>query len=256
MRGRRRALRLLLATGLAALPLPARPAPPLRIAVAASFLPAARPLARRWARAAGAPLPRLSAASTGALYAQIRHGAPFDVLLAADAERPARLEREGLAVPGTRFTYALGRLALWAPRIAGDPRAALEEGRIKRLAIANPRTAPYGAAARAALGALGRWPWPGRLVLAAHAGQVPALVRQGGAEAGFLARAQALRLEGPRWEVPARLHPPLRQQAVLLRRGAAHPHAAAFLRWLRADPQARAAIRAAGYDLPPPEAAA
>jgi len=225
---------------------------PLHVAVAANFLPTARAIATAWARSAGAPTPRLSAGSTGALYAQIRHGAPYHVFLAADAARPARLEAEGLAVPGTRFTYALGRLVLWAPRLRGAaPEAALRTGAIRRLALASPRTAPYGAAARAVLAGMGLWPWPGRLVVAAHVGQVPALVRQGGAEAGFVAAAQARRLPGPRWEVPAGHHPPLHQQAVLLRRGAARADARAFLAWLRASATARRRIRAAGYGLPP-----
>lgn len=248
-----RALVVLVAAALAALSLPvAAAAEPLRIAVAANFLPVARELADDWARAAGTPAPRLSGASTGALYAQIRHGAPFHAFLAADAERPARLEAEGLAVPGSRFTYALGRLVLWAPRLpaGATPERALREGRIRRLALASPRTAPYGAAARAALAAMGLWPWRGRLLRAPHVGQVPAMVLQGGAEAGFIAAAQVQALAGPRWVVPPALHPPLRQQAVLLRRGEHHPHAGAFLAWLRADPAARRRIADAGSGLP------
>ncbi len=197
----------------------------------------------------------LSTGSTGTLYAQIRHGAPFDVFLAADARRPRLLDGQGGAVPGSRFTYALGRLVLWSsdPRRVTGPEA-LRQGNFRRLAIANPRTAPYGLAAKQALEALGLWvPLKGRRVRGENIAQAYQFVASGNAELGFVALSQ---ISGPnrvqngsRWLVPERLHEPLRQQAVLLERGRDNPAARAFLEFLQ-GPTARAVIRSYGYGVP------
>lgn len=226
-----------------------------QIAVAANFLGTARALARAFAAQTGHSVV-LSSGSTGKLYAQIRNGAPYAVLLAADAQRPALLEQQGLAVTGTRFTYALGRLVLWsASEDLIDPNGeVLVQGRIARLAIANPRTAPYGAAARAVLEHLGIWnTYQARLVSGENVGQTLQFAATGNAAAAFVALAQVDDPRHPqggsRWVVPAALYPPIEQQAVLLRTAGANATARAFLEFLRA-PAGRALIESHGYGLP------
>jgi molybdate transport system substrate-binding protein len=179
--------------------------------------------------------------STGKLYAQIINGAPFDAFLAADRERPRLLDENGAAVAGTRFTYAIGRLALWSPdpgRIVGDGAAVLREGDFRRLAMANPVLAPYGLAARETLEALGlRSQLEDRIVLGENIGQAHAMVATGNAELGFVALSYVLSprndTPGSRWDVPQSLYSPIRQDAVLLRRGAGNLAATAFIEWLR-----------------------
>lgn len=219
------------------------------VAVATSFAPTARALAADFEGETGHRV-LLSEGSTGSLYAQIVHGAPFEVFLAADAERPRRLAAAGLADPG--FAYALGRLVLWSPepdRVAGPE--ALDDGRVRRLAIASPELAPYGAAARETLQALGRWDaLEPRLVRGQDVGQAFQFVATGNAELGFVALAQARAAGGSHWRVPAGLHAPLEQHAALLARGRDDPAARAFVAFLRGA-TARRRIEAAGFDLPP-----
>lgn len=181
--------------------------------------------------------------STGKLHAQIMHGAPFDVFLSADRERPRLLEENGAAVSGTRFTYAIGRLVLWSldpGRIGADGEAVLREGDFRRLAMANPALAPYGLAARETLEALGLSRWlEDRVVLGENIGQAHAMVATGNAELGFVALSYLLsprnEKPGSRWEVPKALYSPIRQDAVLLERAADNAVAAAFMEWLRGD---------------------
>lgn len=224
------------------------------VAVAANFATTARALEALFAESEPHRL-RFSVAATGKLYAQITAGAPFDVLLAADAERPARLEQEGFAVPGSRRTYALGRLGLWMPE-AQTPVTAdtLKDPGLRHLAIANPRLAPYGLAAQQTLAALGlTQAIAGRLVLGQDVGEAFALVASGAADAGLVARAQLLSVPttGSIWWVPADLHAPIRQDLVLLRRGEDNAAARAFVEFLT-SPAAQATIRASGYDTPTP----
>ena len=194
-----------------------------------------------------------SVGSTGKLESQIRAGAPFEVLLAADAETPRRLEADGLAAAGTRFTYAVGRIVLWSPRpgwFDGAPDVLRGEG-FRHLALANPRTAPYGAAAREALERLGLWKaLEPRVVYGESVGQTFQFVSSGNAELGFVALSQIDRpgesSAGSRWLVPAELHAPLDQQAVLLAAGRDDPAAAAFLDCLRSEPAGRI-VREFGY---------
>lgn len=241
---------------LAALALPARSAAgEVHAAVAASFAEPARELAAEFERRTGHRV-LLSTGSTGKLYAQISHGAPFEVFLAADAERPRRLEAEGLAVAGSRFPYALGRLALWSarPGLVDPEGRVLAEGSFRHLAIANPKTAPYGAAARAVLERLGVWErLEPRVVQGEDVGQTWQFVASGGAELGFVALAQLVaageRAGGSRWIVPNSLHPPVEQQAALLARGASDPAARAFLAFLRGS-RGRAVVERFGYSLP------
>jgi molybdate transport system substrate-binding protein len=188
----------------------------------------------------------LSIGSTGKLYAQIRNGAPFDVLLAADQARPERLVAEGLATPASRFTYAIGRLALWSADpdlLTTDAQQILRQGSF-RLAIANPELAPYGAAARETLMALGLYePLRSRIVMGENVGQAYALVATGNAQLGFLAWSYLLsprnKLAGSRWDVPEQLYTPIRQDAVLLTRGVNNRAATDLLTFLRSAPAQR-----------------
>ncbi len=166
----------------------------------------------------------VSAGSTGNHYAQIRNGAPFDAFFAADAERPRLLEQDGMAIAGTRFRYAVGRLALWSPRpgFVDDAGRVLDAGNFRFLAIANPELAPYGAAAREVLMARNLWDaLQPKLVQGQDIGQTYSFVHTGNAELGFVAYAQLAKpeatVEGSYWLVPDGLHRPIAQEAVLLR---------------------------------------
>jgi molybdate transport system substrate-binding protein len=225
------------------------------VAVAANFSEVAERLARDYERESGHKL-ILVAGSTGKLHAQITHGAPFDVFLSADPASPERLEREGLAVAGSRFTYAIGRLTLWSAepgRLGGDAAATLKQGKFRRLAIANPALAPYGAAAQQTLESLGLWERSKeRIVMGETVGQAYALVASGNAELGFVALSYVLsprhETRGSRWDVPQELYAPIRQDAVLLQRGAGNPAARGFLDFLRSG-KAQAALATYGYGL-------
>lgn len=195
----------------------------------------------------------LAFGSTGRFYAQVRNGAPFDVMLAADDETPARLEREGQAVPGTRFTYAIGQLVLWSrdPALVDERGEVLKRALPERLALADPKLAPYGQAAIQTLTQLGLVDaLRPRLVMGESIGQAHQFVATGNAPLGFVALSQVWfdgRLtQGSAWRVPAQLHDPLRQDAVLLRKGQGNPAATALLDYLRGD-KARAVVRAFGY---------
>jgi molybdate transport system substrate-binding protein len=235
-----------------ALPGIARGGETVRIAVASNFVSTLRVLSAHFERAYRYRV-QVIPGSTGKLYAQIRNGAPFDVFLAADIRRPRLLEESGTAVPGTRFTYARGRLVLWSSRkgLVDDQGKVLREGRYQHLAMANPRLAPYGAAARAVLHNLGLWSrLRSRLVYGENIAQTFQFVAGGGAELGFVALSQLHRPHGDdpgsRWIVPTSLYPPIRQQAVLVHDT---PAGRAFLSWLRSD-TARALIREHGYTAP------
>jgi molybdate transport system substrate-binding protein len=196
----------------------------------------------------------LSFGATGAFYAQIRNGAPFQVFLAADAKTPERLEQEGLAVAGTRFTYATGQLALWsaAPGRVDAQGEVLRGASFERLAIANPKLAPYGAAAMQTLDKLGLLPaLQGKLVQGENIAQTFQFVASGNAALGFVALSQVRAREpgarGSAWLVPAELHEPIRQDAVLLAAGRENAAATALLLFLRGE-SARAVIREFGYE--------
>jgi molybdate transport system substrate-binding protein len=223
------------------------------VAVAANFTEVAEALKQRFEAASGHRL-TISAGSTGKLYAQITNGAPYDLLLAADAEHPALIETSGRGVAGTRFTYAVGRLTLWsadAARIGTDGAAALRAGAFRHLAIANPKLAPYGAAAQQTLEALGLWNGvQGKVVQGENIGQVFSMVSTGNAEMGFVALSYVLSprnaKKGSRWDVPADLYQPIKQDAVLLAHGKSNPAAAAFLGYLKTA-ETRRFIAAFGY---------
>lgn len=221
------------------------------VAVASNFRAAAEDIAKRFESDSGHRV-LLSAASTGTLYAQISNGAPFDLLLAADAERPALLAKSGLGVAESRFTYAIGGLVLWS-RDLRDCEAGLHARQAGFIAVANPDTAPYGRAARDYLLAVGLWnSLTPRLVVAENIAQVLHFAASGNASLGFIASAQ---LQDERlapgscaWEVPTTLHAPIEQQAILLRRAADKPAALALLRYLQSD-EIKTLILDRGYRL-------
>ena len=226
----------------------------VQVAVAANFTAPMQKIAAEFARDTGHKA-QLAFGATGKFYAQITNGAPFEVLLAADDETPARLEKEGHAVAGSRYTYAVGRLVLWSPQ-AGKVDAQgdiLKRAPIGRLALANPKTAPYGAAALEVMQNLGVLAsLQPSFVQAENIAQAYQFVATGNAELGFVALSQVLQdgklTSGSGWIVPADRHQPIRQDAQLLKRGNGKPAAVALLDYLRGD-KARRIIKTYGYDL-------
>ena len=222
------------------------------VAVAANFTAPAQRIAAEFEQHSGHKL-RLSFGSTGKFYSQIVHGAPFDVLLAADTATPQRLATEGRAVAGSGYTYALGKLVLWSaqPGTVDAGGEVLRHGRFARLAIANPKLAPYGAAAQQALQNLGLWDTLApRLVTAENIAQAYQFIATGNAELGFVALAQIRdKAAGSWWLVPEPLYAPIRQDVVLLVHGAGNDAARAFIDYLHGAP-ARAVIHDFGYGLP------
>ncbi|MBW8813028.1 MAG: molybdate ABC transporter substrate-binding protein [Caulobacterales bacterium] len=223
-----------------------------QVAVAANFTEPAREIAAAFKAATGHTA-SLSFGASGQFYAQIANGAPFEVLLSADAERPKKLEQDGLAAPASRFTYAVGRLVLFSktPGLVDSRGAVLTGGRFAKLAIADPAAAPYGAAAVETLQRLKVYDAvKPKLVMGGSIAQAYQFVATGAAELGFVAYSQvANEPGGSRWLVPAADHAPIEQQAVLLTRGQANPAAKAFIVFLK-SPKAAAIIKRYGYDLP------
>jgi molybdate transport system substrate-binding protein len=224
-------------------------------AVAANFRLPLRSIAARFEERSGHTV-TLSSGSTGALSAQIENGAPFDVFFAADDERPALLEKAGLGVAGTRFAYAQGVLVLWSaqPGVVDDQGRVLVDGQFKRLALANPKIAPYGAAALQTLSMLGLWEaTEGKRVIGENLGPTYQFIASGNADLGFVAlsqlRADPQSAGGSQWIVPEQLYNPIRQEAILLRHGKNNPAAVALLAYVR-TPRVRALLRDLGYDLP------
>ncbi|MXW01026.1 MAG: molybdate ABC transporter substrate-binding protein [Holophagales bacterium] len=216
------------------------------IAVAANAAEAVEALAADFEQRTGHRV-TVTVGSTGKLYAQILHGAPFDVFLAADQERPRLLVEQGLAVEGSRLTYAVGRLVLWSPDAEVDAAHTLRAGSFRRLAIANPDLAPYGAAARDALRELGLWEsLRSKIVVGENVGHSFTMAASGNAELGFVALSSVLSQGGSYWEVPPDLHRPIRQDAVLLDRAGGTTAARAFHLFL-GSPKALATIEAFGF---------
>lgn len=219
------------------------------IAIAANFTEPARDIADAFEKATGHKAV-LAFGSSGAFYTQISHGAPFDIFLSADSERPLKAEQAGLAVRGTRFAYAIGQLVLWSsdPKLIDDKGAVLRGNAFEKIAIADPATAPYGAAAIETMRRLGLYDrLQPKIVTGSSIAQTFQFAATGTAQLGFVALSQVVTVKGgSRWLVPARLHTPINQQAVLLRTGAKNPAAAAFLRFLK-SPTSRAIIRRYGY---------
>ncbi len=226
----------------------------VQVAVAANFTAPMKTIAADFEKATGHKL-ALSFGATGKFHTQIRNGAPFDILLAADDETPAKLEKEGLGVPGSRFTYAIGKLVLWSakPGFVDDKGEVLRKGGFRHVALAAPKLAPYGAAAVEALSKLGLLASiEPKFVQGESIGQTYQFIVSGNAELGFVALSQVYEdgkiKSGSAWIVPASLYSPIRQNAVLLTKGKGNPAAEALLKYLKGD-KAKAVIKSYGYDL-------
>lgn len=222
-----------------------------QVAVAANFTEPAKAIATAFHKATGHSA-RLSFGSSGQFYAQMAHGAPYDVFLSADAERPARAEQAGFAAPGARFTYAVGRLVLYSktPGLVDGQGAVLKSGRFGKVAIADPTAAPYGLAAVQTLRKLGVYDaLKPKIVQGSSVTQAYQFTATGAADLGFVALSQVADAPGgSRWLVPEALHAPIDQQAVLLKSGQDNPAARAFVAFLK-GPQAKAIIRRYGYEV-------
>ena len=224
----------------------------IRVAAASNFTDAITSIARRFEAITNHKV-TLIFGSTGKHYAQIKNGAPFDAFFAADVRRPELLEKESVALPGSRFTYAVGKVVLWSPKTGYvDPEGRiLERSEFRYLAMANPKLAPYGKAAQEILQARRLWGrLSGRLVRGENIGQTFQFVKSGNAELGFVAYSQVKRpnqpIEGTFWEVPQALYTSIEQQAVLLKDSVA---ARAFLSFARSR-EALKIIHDYGYDTP------
>lgn len=233
-------------------PLQAAHADTVSVAVAANFTAPMQKIAAAFEADTGHKA-ELSFGATGKFYAQINNGAPFQILLSADDTTPERLEKEGKAVANSRFTYAIGTLVLWSaqPGYVDAQGAVLKTGDFKHIALANPKLAPYGAAAMQTMEKLGvASALQPRFVQGENIAQTFQFVSSGNAPLGFVALSQVMvegRIDkGSAWQVPAHLHEPIRQDAVLLQTGQGNAAAAALLQYLRGD-KARAVIKAYGY---------
>lgn len=238
---------LAFATAALCLVAPARAAQ-VNVAVAANFNDAAREIAAGFAKATGHEAV-LSFGSSAQLLAQIGQAAPFQVFLSADHERPAKAVADGLAVADSRFTYAVGKLVLWSrdPNLVKGPET-LKANAFAKLSIANPAAAPYGVAAIETLTALGiHDAVKGKVVMGNSIAQAFQFIDTANAELGFVALSQVVnRQDGSRWLVDQKLYRPIRQDAVLLKTGAASEAARAFMAYLK-GPEAKAVIARYGY---------
>ena len=224
----------------------------VQVAVAANFAGPMNALGPAFTATTGHTL-KLSVGATGKFYTQIAAGAPFEVLLAANDETPKKLVAEGLAVAGSNFSYAIGTLVLWSaqPGFVDDQGAVLAAGRFEHLAIANPKVAPYGAAAMEVLRARGLADTLApKLVTGESIAQAQQFVATGNAELGFVALSQVAvpgkTIVGSYWRIPPSLYGEIRQDAVLLKVGENNAAAIALLAWLKGD-AAKATIQAWGY---------
>ena len=224
----------------------------VRVAADASMATPLQRIAAAFHRDTGNDLV-ITTAATGKLYEQVVHGAPYEVLLAADEDTAKRLESQGLARPETRFNFATGKLVLWSAREgAVDGRGeVLRQPPTGRLAISDPHVSPYGVAAVEALRNLGQWSaWQPQLLQAENVTQAFQFASGGRAVLALIALSQVAEdgriARGYGWVVPPNLYPPLDHDAVLLNAGAGNPAAIAFLAYLRSN-AARAILRAAGY---------
>jgi len=224
------------------------------VAVASNFTAPMKVIAQDFERETGHKA-TLAFGATGQLYAQIKNGAPFAVLLAADDTTPARIEAEGLGTPGTRFTYATGKLVLWSKKagVVDDKGEILKSGKFDKIAIANPKLAPYGAAAMEVVEKLGLIAAiTPKIVEGSNIGQTFQFVSSENANLGFIALSQVFEggriKEGSAWIVPTNMHKPIKQDAIVLNGGRGNAAAEALMKYLRSD-KAKAVIRSFGYEL-------
>lgn len=224
----------------------------IRVAVASNFAGPIQEIASQFENYSGHEVV-LAFGSTGKHYAQIKNGAPFEVFIAADVDRPKKLEEEGLAQPGSRFTYAFGKLILWSPQssLVDERGEVLKSGSFTHIAIANPRHAPYGKAARQILEAKGVWgKLQDRIVRGENIGQAFQFIKSGNAALGLIAYSQIKKTDkkvtGSFWIPPQALYSPVEQQAVLLKDNST---AREFLIFFRSE-QARMIIQTYGYGIP------
>jgi molybdate transport system substrate-binding protein len=222
-----------------------------QVAVAANFTEPAKAIAAAFKAATGHTAV-LSFGASGQFYAQMAHGAPYEVFLSADADRPKKAEQDGMGVAGTRFTYAVGRLMLYSktPGLVDGAGAVLSRGKFNKLAIADPAAAPYGAAAVQTMQKLGVYDaLKPKIVTGGSITQAYQFVETGAAELGFVAYSQVINVPGgSRWLVPAADHAPIDQQAILLYTGQNNVAAKAFLAFLK-SPAAVAIIKTYGYEV-------
>jgi molybdate transport system substrate-binding protein len=223
------------------------------VAVAANFAAPMQKIAPLFEKDTGHKA-RLSFGATGAFYAQIKNGGPFQVLLSADNETPNKLEQEGFGVPGTRFTYATGRLVLWSRQagVVDDGVQVLRSGKFQRLALANPKLAPYGAAAIETINKLGLMPaLQPKFVQGDNIAQAFQFVHTENAQLGFVALSQVYAggklTQGSAWVVPSSFHKPIQQDALILVAGNNNPAASAFMAFLKSE-KAKAIIQSFGYE--------
>ncbi|RAU40264.1 molybdate ABC transporter substrate-binding protein [Pseudomonas sp. RIT412] len=226
----------------------------VQVAVAANFTAPIQAIAKDFEKDTGHTLVA-SYGATGQFYTQIKNGAPFEVFLSADDTTPAKLESENESVKGSRFTYAVGTLALWSAKAGyvDDKGEVLKSPGYQHLSIANPKTAPYGLAATQVLEKLGLTEaTKARIVEGQSIAQAYQFVQTGNAELGFVALSQVYKdgklSSGSAWIVPADLHEPIRQDAVILNKGKDNPAAKALMDYLK-GPKAAAVIKSFGYQL-------
>ncbi len=223
------------------------------VAVAANFTAPMQQIAADFEKASGHKIVA-SYGSTGKFYAQIKNGAPFELLLAADDETPARLIKENAAVAGSQFTYAIGKLVLWSAKstVVDDKGEVLKKGGFDHISLANPKLAPYGAAGVEVMKALGVYDaLQPKIVSAENITQAYQFVSSGNALLGFVALSQVLKdgkIDGSAWIVPAHLYAPIRQDVVMLEKGRGKPAAEALAKYLKGD-KAKAVIKSFGYGL-------
>ena len=223
----------------------------INVAVAANFTEAAKEIAAAFERKTGNKA-LLSFGSSGQFYTQITQDAPFQVFLSADQERPEKAVADGFAVPDSRFTYSVGKLVLWSrdPKVVTGADT-LKQGNFSKIAIANPTAAPYGAAAIETMKALNVYDTlQPKIVQGNNIAQTFQFIDTGNAELGFVALSQVVdRSEGSRWLVSANLYAPIKQDAVLLKKGATNEAAKAFIDFLK-GPEAAAIEAKFGYGTP------
>ena len=244
---------LVVACSLASVPAGAGAAE-VTVAVAANFTAPMKQIAADFEKATGHKV-LLSFGASGKFYAQIKNGAPFQLFLSADDEKPAQLEKDGLTVPGSRFTYAVGTLVLWSARPGFvDPKGeVLSKGTFDKLSIANPKLAPYGTAAIEVLTKQGLLAAvQPKLVQGENISQAYQFVSTGNADLGFVALSQVMQdgriSSGSAWVVPDNLHSPIRQDAVLLLKGKGNQAAEGLANYLKTD-KVKAVIRTYGYGI-------